>query len=505
MRIFRQCYTDKKTGRTRESSKWYVEFRDHLRIVRRWPAFEAKNLAERFGRRLEQLVECRRAGDGAPTPDLLEWLMHVPADLRKRMGDAGLIDPRRLTADRPLVLHLDGRDDATGDTADVSFRASLAARGNSAEYVELTVGRVRRVLVDGVGAATWADVARPGGPAAIANHLATLRAAGEIRGQTFAYYVKALRQFGDWMVRNAGVPANALDHLEAVRDTVSDGRPRRALSLAELAELIAYLDHSAAPEAYGLAAADRSRLYRFAYDTGLRPGTIRALTVTSFDLDADPPTVTGRAATVKRRKAHTQVLRPAMAAELRVAFATKVPTAAAFAMPDKFTCAEMLRADLAGARAQWVGQARTDKEAVERQKSDFLADVDHDGLRADFYSLRHSHGTALGDAGVPQKDIAGSLHHAKTSTTDRYVHSGRDARRAALAALPEIKSATGTDGKGVDDRAAYRFAYRAGRAEAGSGGSEGEQKTAFPGGKRGLISEGDGTRTRNHRIDSPVL
>ena len=33
----------------------------------------------------------------------------------------------------------------------------------------------------------------------------------------------------------------------------------------------------------------------------------------------------------------------------------------------------------------------------------------------------------------------------------------------------------------------------------------GKRRTAIPGGYRGFISEGDGTRTRNHRIDSPVL
>jgi hypothetical protein len=78
--------------------------------------------------------------------------------------------------------------------------------------------------------------------------------------------------------------------------------------------------------------------------------------------------------------------------------------------------------------------------------------VNHAGERAVFYSMRHSHGTALAEAGVPEKDIAASMHHASRTTTARYMHSDRAAVSLAIGRLPDLsiparQIATGTDGK----------------------------------------------------------
>ena len=76
----------------------------------------------------------------------------------------------------------------------------------------------------------------------------------------------------------------------------------------------------------------------------------------------------------------------------------------------------MFREDLADARRLWLDAAGDDAEEwVTRGRSDFLAAVDHAGRRAMFYSFRHSHGTALGAAGVPQKDMQASLNHTRNS------------------------------------------------------------------------------------------
>ena len=109
-----------------------------------------------------------------------------------------------------------------------------------------------------------------------------------------------------------------------------------------------------------------------------------ATTVADFKLDADPATVRSQAKDVKRREPHDQVLHRSLVPDLRKLFAGKMPAAAAFAMPSKFNMADMLRADLSTARAKWIEQAPTDCDRIERQKSDFLADVDHQGQWADF-------------------------------------------------------------------------------------------------------------------------
>ena len=79
----------------------------------------------------------------------------------------------------------------------------------------------------------------------------------------------------------------------------------------------------------------------------------------------------------------------------------------------------MFRTDLADARRRWLDSAGDNaEERSKRKHSDFLAATDHHGRRAIFYSLRHSHRTALGAAGIPQKDIQASLNHTRSSTTE---------------------------------------------------------------------------------------
>ena len=205
--------------------------------------------------------------------------------------------------------------------------------------------------------------------------------------------------------------------------------------------------------------------------------------------------MTTHARFVKRRRTHTQQLRPSLAEDLRERFKTKLPTAAALKLPSKYHMAEMLRADLATARSAWINaNGISDKERELRQRSDFLDASNHQGERAVFYSTRHGHGTALADAGVPEKDIAASMHHTSRTTTARYLHSDRKARGAAIGAMPDLSypqknSATGTLDTQPDatpDAIACAAACATGRTSVESGGGENRDfsaKTA-PGGNR---------------------
>ena len=404
------------------------------------------------------------------------------------------------------------------------------------------VGRVRRVF-DGCGFVHWKDLCRPGAVERIEMFLADLREKGyrnatgrgghsrRINGRTLAYYVRELRGFGDWMVEKKRAATNPLAGVRGPTDAAKDARERRELSAEELRWLLKTT--ATGKEArFGLEAAERVLLYRFYFETGIRPGQVRQLTAASFDLDAKPPTVTSAARSVKTRRQHTQALRPSTAELLRAHLEGKLPAAPAFQMPDKFHCAEMLRADLAAARAAWIEEAAKDpEEQLKRQRSDFLADVDRLGRRADFYSIRHSHGTELGNAGVPQKDIQASLHHTRSATTDRYVHADLAAKARAVNALPELAivvaagggepagegaagpasqalAATGTEGitgASAGDGGRMSRACQNGRAPVAFGRVGGGMKNPSPESGEGFLSEGDGARTRNHRIDSPVL
>ena len=156
---------------------------------------------------------------------------------------------------------------------------------------------------------------------------------------------------------------------------------------------------------------------------------------------------------MKRRKVHRQALRDETAELLRKAFENRVPSALAFpTMPDKFTLAEMFRADLAerGPRGSRAPATTSRNKSAGRNPISSRPKTTRSGGRS-FYSLRHSHGTALGAAGVPQKDIQASLHHTRSATTDRYLKSDLEAKARAVNALPHFMtddialSATGTD------------------------------------------------------------
>ena len=98
MRVFRQQYKD-RSGKTRESAKWYVEVKDHLDVVRRMPGFTDKALTAELGRRIQKLVAVRVLGDILP-PDLAAWVERLPQDIRDRLAQTGSRRPAWLTRRR---------------------------------------------------------------------------------------------------------------------------------------------------------------------------------------------------------------------------------------------------------------------------------------------------------------------------------------------------------------------------------------------------------------------
>ncbi len=67
-RLFKATYT--KDGKTKESAKWYVEFRDQLQTVRRIAGFTSKSATDELGRNLVKLVEYHGATGGQVDPAL---------------------------------------------------------------------------------------------------------------------------------------------------------------------------------------------------------------------------------------------------------------------------------------------------------------------------------------------------------------------------------------------------------------------------------------------------
>ena len=147
------------------------------------------------------------------------------------------------------------------------------------------------------------------------------------------------------------------------------------------------------------------------------------------------------AAYSKHRRRDVQPLRLDLADVLRDHLAGMAPDTPAFDLPNRFNenAARMLRADLQAARTAWREEAEAPDERAERNRSDFLAYVDHAGRYADFHALRHSFISNLARAGVHPKTAQSLARHSTiTLTMDRYSHCLRKEDRAALATLPSV-------------------------------------------------------------------
>jgi integrase len=121
------------------------------------------------------------------------------------------------------------------------------------------------------------------------------------------------------------------------------------------------------PPLFGMPGLERARLYAVALGTGFRANELRTLVPACFDLDADPPTVTVRAAYSKHRRDDVQPIRPELADALRRWLSTKPDGAPVFVALTMRT-GEMVKADLEGAGILYETNEGT----------------------ADFHALRHS-------------------------------------------------------------------------------------------------------------------
>src|SRR5437899_118094 len=105
MRLCKASYRDAKTGKSKKTANYYVEFRDHRDQVRRLPALSEKAQSEAFGRKAERLVACRLSGSSLE-PDLVRWVETIPRKIRTRLVKLDFLDARFAQGGCPLAEHL---------------------------------------------------------------------------------------------------------------------------------------------------------------------------------------------------------------------------------------------------------------------------------------------------------------------------------------------------------------------------------------------------------------
>ncbi len=248
------------------------------------------------------------------------------------------------------------------------------------------------------------------------------------------HHLVALKSFGSWLVKDRRSPENPFAHLSRLNAQVDVRHERRALTPDELSRTIQAAERSD-KSFRGANGSTRAMLYRMAAMTGLRADELASLTPASFDLKADPPTVTIAAGYSKHRREDVLPLHLDLAARLRQWLTERERS-----QDDQRAILSLNRA--ADAKRErlfpgtWPGKAaemlRIDLDAAE------IA-YETDAGFADFHSLRHTFISNLVTAGVHPK-VAQQLarHSTITLTMDRYAHLGLIDMTAGLSSLPNI-------------------------------------------------------------------
>jgi integrase len=235
--------------------------------------------------------------------------------------------------------------------------------------------------------------------------------------ETSNHYVVAIKSLTRWLWRERKTPDDPLAGLQKMNADTDRRRVRRALTPAELENLLLVTQQS--PRTYrgddwNLTGTDRAMLYRVAAFTGLRAQELASLTKASFDLAAMTWTV--HAAVAKNRKSTTLPLSPALAEHLRPWLAS------------------LKRETLFG--GSWAKRRRAGKILKRDLKRAGIEYRDASGRVVDFHGLRYTFITTLAKAGVhPAKAQRLARHSTITLTMDVYTALDLDDLREAVAGL----------------------------------------------------------------------
>ena len=390
-----------KTGEkiNAKSKKWWGRYRDETGVERRVPLASDKSAAQAM---LNELV--------------------VKAERRA----AGTLDPFEDHAKRPLSDHVD------------DFEAHLRNKDNTAQHVQEVSVKVRKIVAN----CKWSFI-RDTSASDVQQFLAELRAGG-LSVQTSNHYLRAIKQFSRWLVRDRRAPDDPLLHLAKLNVQVDRRHDRRALSTDEFTRLIDAAQ--AGKPLICISGPDRAIMYILAAWTGYRKGEIGSLTKRSFKLNDLPPNLTVAAAYSKRKRTDTQVLHPEVVARLRDWLKTKedLPSGALlFPVSEKVPggvdrrTSKMMRADLKAARQKWIKEGDTPEDQELREKSDFLSYCDENGLYADFHANRHTFITNLSRVGVKPRTAQSLARHSDIRLTmGVYTHIGLLDQAQAIESLP---------------------------------------------------------------------
>ena len=361
---------------------------------------------------------------------------------------SGVIDEslERLAGEgrRPIAEHV------------ADFEQFLKDKSRSEKHVDQTIRQVRWIVAR-CEAERIADVTAT----AVRRAIADLRASGakpskkgvtkSTGPRTCNSYLTSIKAFTRWLKEKKRAVDDSLCGEDGLNEASDRRHVRRELSGEEVECLLRETATYTRPE-HRMTGPDRAMAYRLALGTGFRASELRRLTPESFDLNADPPTVTVFS---KGQRIDVQPIRKDLADLLRPWLAAFEPGEKVFARLARNT-ARMFRSDLKAARQAWIKAAKGNAEKKARGESDFLKYKNEAGEVADFHATRHTFISNIVASGASVKTAQELARHSTpVLTIGRYSHTRLHDIKGALDGLPgtggeceaQTLRATGTDGK----------------------------------------------------------
>lgn len=218
------------------------------------------------------------------------------------------IDPRQ------EALSIEGRKSLETHLAD--YRAKLAAGGNSADYIDQTIRKIRSFVETGEFE-TAADISADD----VNRHVEELKNAGRYTtskgrsARTIQSYLTAIKGFTGWLATNGKLPSDPLVTVTKPNPETDRRHERRMLLHEEWRWLRSVT--AAGQDQFGMSATERVLLYETAIQTGLRSNELRSLTRGRLYLTVEKPYITCKAGSTKNKKDARQYILTDLAERLR--------------------------------------------------------------------------------------------------------------------------------------------------------------------------------------------
>ena len=294
-------------------------------------------------------------------------------------AEQGLVNGPFVEAnDTPISVHLE------------NFERHMTAKNDEPSYVRQTRRRAERYILE-----TKRKRIDKIDATSVEAFIVKLRKEENVPLQTCNHYIRAIKQFCNWLVKHNKLARHPLLAVELFNAEEDRRHARRALAQDEFQYMLRAAKTGKTVE--GISGTDRNMFYVLAAWTGFRKGELGSLTLRHFKLDGDYPTVRIAASYSKRRREDAQFLHPDVVAIFRDWVTKKRPGMDEILFPvSEKSCglerktSEMIERDLDSARKIWIEESETENERTDREASDFLKYVDSHGKFADFHGLRHT-------------------------------------------------------------------------------------------------------------------